>query len=151
MRNLLSRLKSILFYSFFLSIILTTVFGQRQLNVDGNDRIGWSADGNKHDPDDWGASAMALAIFAKAGWQNKLVHIDYNNWLPTNDSLKSSQEQITVLEGLERFEFKKTKAFDDQTNLEEAIQNVVKEINKRVKKVGFGMFRQVLLKSPTKQ
>lgn len=46
-----------------------------------NDRIGWSADGNKVDPDDWGASAMALAIFTKQGWQNKLVHIDYNNRL----------------------------------------------------------------------
>ena len=64
-----------------------------------NDRIGWSADGNMHDPDDWGATALALAIFAKQGWQNKLVHIDYNNWLPGNTPLKAAHETISVLEG----------------------------------------------------
>jgi len=95
-----------------------------------NDRIGWSADGNRHDPDDWGATAMALAIFAKQGWQNKLVHIDYNNWLPDNTPFKSAEETISVIEGTKKFKFTQTKLFDCQTDLEAAIDNVVAEINK---------------------
>lgn len=96
----------------------------------GNDRIGWSADGNKNDPDDWGATAMALAIFAKQGWQDKLVHMDYNNWLPNNTPYKSAEETISVVEGIEKFRFTQTKVFDNQTDLEAAIDNVVAEINK---------------------
>ncbi len=81
-----------------------------------NDRLGWSADGNRHDPDDWGATAMALAIFAKQGWQDKLVHIDYNNWLPDNTPYKAAQETISVVEGAKKFKFIQTKIFDDQTD-----------------------------------
>jgi hypothetical protein len=95
-----------------------------------NDRIGWSADGNRHDPDDWGATAMALAIFAKQGWQNKVVHIDYNNWLPDNTPFKSAEETKSVVEGAKKFKFTRTKIFDNQTDLEAAIDNVVAEINK---------------------
>ena len=95
-----------------------------------NDRLGWSADGNRHDPDDWGATAMALAIFAKQGWQDKLVHIDYNNWLPDNTPYKSAEETISVVEGAKKFKFTQTKIFDNQTDLEAAIDNVVAEINK---------------------
>lgn len=72
----------------YFAICLLTVFSSLALRDAGatpipaeDDRIGWSADGNRHDPDDWGATALALAIFAKQGWQDKLVHIDYNNWL----------------------------------------------------------------------
>ena len=82
-----------------------------------NDRIGWSADGNRHDPDDWGATAMALAIFAKQGWQNKLVHLDYNNWLPDNTPFKSAEETISVVEGAKKFKFTQTKIFDNQNDL----------------------------------
>lgn len=95
-----------------------------------NDRIGWSADGNRHDPDDWGATALALAIFAKQGWQDKLVHFDYNNWLPDNTPFKSAEETISVREGVKRFKFSNTKLFDCQTDLDAAINNVVEEINK---------------------
>ena len=95
-----------------------------------NDRLGWSADGNRHDPDDWGATAMALAIFAKQGWQNKLVHLDYNNWLPDNTPFKSAEETVSVVEGVKKFKFTRTKIFDCQTDLEAAIDNVVAEINK---------------------
>ncbi|RKY08456.1 MAG: hypothetical protein DRP66_04495 [Planctomycetota bacterium] len=95
-----------------------------------NDRLGWSADGNRHDPDDWGATALALAIFAKQGWQDKLVHIDYNNWLPDNTPYKAAQEKISVVEGVRKFKFSQTKVFDCQTDLEAAIDNVAAEINK---------------------
>jgi len=95
-----------------------------------DDRIGWSADGNRHDPDDWGATAMALAIFAKQGWQDKLVHLDYNNWLPDNTPFKSAEETISVVEGVKRFRFTQTKIFDCRSDLAAAIENVVAEINK---------------------
>ena len=94
------------------------------------DRLGWSADGNRHDPDDWGATAITLAIFAKQGWQDKLVHIDYNNWLPDNTPYKAAEETISVVEGAKKFKFTQTKIFDVQTDLEAAIDNVVAEINK---------------------
>ncbi|MFC1652209.1 ThuA domain-containing protein [Planctomycetota bacterium] len=102
-----------------------------------NDRIGWSADGNRHDPDDWGATAMALAIFAKQGWQNKLVHFDYNNWLPDNTPFKSTEETISVVEGAKNFKFTQTKIYDCQTDLEAAVDNVVAEINKSTKRSRF--------------
>lgn len=95
-----------------------------------DDRIGWSADGNRHDPDDWGATAMALAIFAKQGWQDKLVHLDYNNWLAGNTPEKSAKESISVLEGTKKFKFTHTKIFDCQTDLEASVDNAVIEINK---------------------
>ena len=95
-----------------------------------NDRIGWSADGNMNDPDDWGASAMALAIFAKQGWQDKVVHIDYNNWLHGNKDYKSAEETISMVEGARKFNFTKTKLFDCQTDLDAAVANAANEINK---------------------
>lgn len=98
--------------------------------VKDGDRIGWSADGNRHDPDDWGATAMALAIFAKQGWQDRFVHIDYNNRLDANTDFKAAEETISVREGIERFAFTSTKAFDCQTDLQAAIDNATAEINK---------------------
>ncbi|VGO23508.1 hypothetical protein [Pontiella sulfatireligans] len=95
-----------------------------------NDRIGWSADGNMNDPDDWGATAMALAVFAKAGWQDRLVHIDYNNWLHGNKDYKAAEETISMVEGCKQFGFTQTKLFDNQTELQAAIDNAAAEINK---------------------
>jgi hypothetical protein len=95
-----------------------------------DDRIGWSADGNRHDPDDWGATALALAIFAKQGWQDRLVHIDYNNWLPDNTPFKAAEERTSVVEGATKFSFTQTRIFDNQTELEAAVESVIEEINK---------------------
>lgn len=41
-------------------------------------RIAYSCDGNEHDSDDWGASALAIAIVAKNHIGN-LVHYEYGN------------------------------------------------------------------------
>ena len=35
--------------------------------------------GDQADPDDWAATPMMLALLAKTGLQNRLVHVDYNN------------------------------------------------------------------------
>ena len=129
--------KILCFYLLLLFVLTVLLPGRVAASVENdapileeNDRIGWSADGNKHDPDDWGATALALAIFAKQGWQNRLVHLDYNNWLPDNTPFKSAEETISVVEGAKKFKFTQTKIFDCQTDLEAAVDNVVAEINK---------------------
>jgi len=46
-----------------------------------SNRIAISADGNPDaDADDVGATPFALAVLAKAGLQNNLVHYDFNNF-----------------------------------------------------------------------
>jgi hypothetical protein len=49
-------------------------------------RIAYSADGNHNDPDDWAASLVALAIFAEAGLNDRLVHFHYNCILPETNA-----------------------------------------------------------------
>jgi hypothetical protein len=73
---------------------------------------------------------VALAVFAKQGWQDKLVHIDYNNWLPDNTPFKAAEETISMVEGTKQFKFTRTKLFDCQTDLDAAVANVVTEINR---------------------
>ena len=48
-------------------------------------RLAYSTDGNYNDEDDWGASPVALAIFAACGVKDKLVHFDYNCILPKTE------------------------------------------------------------------
>lgn len=95
-----------------------------------NDRIGWSSDGNKNDPDDWSATAMALAIFARMGWQDKLVHFDYNNRLDESLEWKEAENYESTLGGAKRFNFDVERFFDDQRELEAAIEHAKEEINK---------------------
>jgi hypothetical protein len=95
-----------------------------------NDRVGWSADGNLADEDDWSATPMALAIFAKMGWQNKLVHFDYNNRLDRSLEWKETENYESTIGGAKKFRFNKEVFFDAQRELEAAIENAKEEINK---------------------
>jgi hypothetical protein len=95
-----------------------------------NDRIGWSADGNLADPDDWAATALALAIFAKMGWQDKLVHFDYNNRLDRSLEWKEVENYESTIGGARRFGFNEDVFFDDQRELEAAIEHAREAINK---------------------
>jgi hypothetical protein len=95
-----------------------------------DDRIGWSADGNRNDPDDWSATALALAIFAKMGWQEKLVHFDYNNRLDKSLDWKEAENHQSTIGGARRFRFNEEVFFDDQRELEAAIEHAKEEINK---------------------
>ncbi len=94
------------------------------------DRIGWSADGNLADEDDWAATAMALAIFAKMGWQEKLTHFDYNNRLDRSKEWKEKENYESTIGGARRFGFNQEVFFDDQRELEAAIEHAKEEINK---------------------
>ncbi len=95
-----------------------------------NDRIGWSSDGNKVDPDDWAATALALAIFAKMGWQDKLVHFDYNNRLDGSLEWKEAENYESTIGGARLFNFNEDVFFDAQRELEAAIESAKEEINK---------------------
>jgi hypothetical protein len=95
-----------------------------------NDRIGWSSDGNRVDPDDWAATALALCIFAKMGWQDKLVHFDYNNRLDKTYEWKEAENYESTIGGAKRFKFNEEVFFDDQRELEAAIESAKNEINK---------------------
>ncbi|WBB54662.1 hypothetical protein [Verrucosispora sp. WMMD573] len=63
----------------------------------GCERIAWSSDGNYHDRDDIGASAMAIALLAEKGQQSRLVHWDYNSHLGSSNS-SWEQDMVTAAE-----------------------------------------------------
>jgi hypothetical protein len=110
-------------------LLLSTTLSAATL-VGNNDRVGWSCDGNQDDPDDWGATALALSIFAKMGWQDKLVHFDYQNRLDAITDWKAAEETNSALGGCERFMFDRSVFFDDHLQRQAAINNATAEINK---------------------
>ena len=83
------------------------------------DRIGWSADGNNNDPDDWNASPIALAIFAAYADRHdhfdladQFVHFSYNNRLDQFDPFKIEQNNLNVLTAAESFGYDLGEFFD---------------------------------------
>lgn len=92
-------------------------------------RIAWSADGNHNDEDDWAASPMALAIFAAAGVQDRLVHFDYNSILNNNDPEWAKTHQESVLGAAARFGYERSRFYNDQSDLEGAIASLVRAID----------------------
>lgn len=96
-------------------------------------RIAVSSDGNQHDPDDYGATAATLAILAKAGLQDKLVHYDYNSHIGTGKyETVAAREAImteSALGGQSRWKFKRSVFFDDIKDLQGSINNIKKVVN----------------------
>ncbi|GAB5560032.1 MAG: hypothetical protein SynsKO_16790 [Synoicihabitans sp.] len=83
------------------------------------DRIGWSADGNNNDPDDWNASPIALALFAAYANRhdhfdlaNQFVHFSYNNRLDQFDTYKIEQNNLNVLTAAKHFGYDLSEFFD---------------------------------------
>lgn len=62
------------------------------------ERIAVSSDGNYHDRDDIGGSAMALALLAENGQQSRLVHWDYNSHLGSSTA-SWERDMVTATEG----------------------------------------------------
>ena len=93
-------------------------------------RIAFSSDGNQHDEDDWGATAMSLALVNAAGLNAKFVHYDFSCHLGNNSETKDAQMIKSALGGAERFKLDKSKVFNDQTQLDAAIANFKAEGNK---------------------
>ena len=93
-------------------------------------RIAITSDGNIHDKDDFGATAMSLAMLHYAGLGDKLVHCDFSNHLGKSTPSGDAAMIESALGGAERFKLDRTKFFNDQTQLEAAIANFKAEGNK---------------------
>lgn len=80
--------------------------------------VGYSADGNRVDEDDIAASPLALAIFAKRGWKNQLVHFSYNNCPMIGRGAKPAEHKVSVEGTASRFGYDTnvTKFFDCQVD-----------------------------------
>jgi len=92
-------------------------------------RIAYSADGNFNDEDDWPASAVALAIFAEFGVQNKLVHFDYNCILPKSDEIWEKEHEISIKGSIKNLGYLSSVFHDCQKDLEGAVNSIKDAIN----------------------
>jgi len=92
-------------------------------------RIAYSADGNYNDEDDWGASPVALAIFAEFGVKDKLVHFDYNCILPKTDPKWEKIHEASVLGAAQRYGYRKSVFYNCQKDLDGAIESIKNIIN----------------------
>ncbi|MEM8501863.1 MAG: PA14 domain-containing protein [Cyanobacteria bacterium P01_D01_bin.1] len=97
--------------------------------ANGFSRIAISADGNSFDRDDWAATAAALAMIAEEGFQDKLVHLDFNNNLGKTGSVGESEMRTSALEGGKRFGFDTSKFYDNQKDLTGSIDSLKQAIN----------------------
>ncbi len=106
-----------------------------------NNRLAVSYDGNSEpdnaykwptgDPDDWGAAAASLAIIAKLGLQDKLVHCSYNNFIDAPAGPDNENELKISCDGaIERWDFDESKFFDVTKQLEVSKLNLASEMGK---------------------
>jgi hypothetical protein len=90
-------------------------------------RVGASHDGNQHDYDDIGAAAWDIGIFAKAG--ARLVHDDYADHLADNDTSMEHKVEASALGSAQRWYGSTSMCYNDQHNLQGAINNIAAQIN----------------------
>ncbi|MEM9527517.1 MAG: hypothetical protein AAGA31_12955 [Bacteroidota bacterium] len=109
-------------------------------------RIACSADGNAQpdltyqgkynyaDPDDWGATPATLAMLAKMGVQNKLVHYSYNNFMPSPPHTTVRNYMKEGVDGsISRWNFKRKIFFDVGVKKKKALRHLKKQIEKSTK------------------
>ncbi len=97
-------------------------------------RIAYSADGNHNDPDDWAASPVVLAIFAKFGVKEKLVHFDYNSILNNTDAQWEKTHEASVLGAAERYGYNSRLFHDCRQRLDAAVESIAKAVNESTAK-----------------
>ncbi|WP_297449102.1 hypothetical protein [uncultured Alistipes sp.] len=105
----------------------------------GKGRIVISSDGNAHDEDDWGASAVMLAVLAAHGIQNRLPVYVYCDHIWEGHSDRAgcdgyAEMRKSIEEGKEWFGFDRTEficAYDDP---ERAYEAIAREINRSSKR-----------------
>lgn len=89
-----------------------------------------SGDGNQHDPDDWHASAMALALMRQAGLKHKLVHFDWNNHLGDNSPSMKNEHDWHVNTARQAFGYANDRVFKNcQEDLDGAVAHLRDVIN----------------------
>lgn len=133
----LNFIKSILMKKVFLSLFCILFFssfanGREKDNIVNmpNGRIAFSSDGNLHDTDDWGATAMSLAIIYYSGLEERFVHYDYNNHIGPNSNKEWEKKMHEAAKGgAKRFKLDVSRVFDDQADIDLAIENFRKEAN----------------------
>ncbi len=128
-----------------LMLLLATVLIPLSIKAQGwgykQNRFAISADGNnvddpkdkwlRADPDDWGATPATMAIIAKLGVKDKLVHYSYNNFIEAN--VGPAEENIMnlhVRDGIRRLHYSPSIFFDVTANENKAINHLAKEIAK---------------------
>ncbi|MFG0287466.1 MAG: hypothetical protein ACF8CQ_04790 [Rhodopirellula sp. JB044] len=115
----------------FISCPLMHVFAETSPWT-SNNRIAISADGNPDaDADDVGATPMTLAVLAKAGLQENLVHYDFNNFLEYK-RIESDQNRMwqSAMGGQSRWGFDRDRFFDASIDPEGAVSHLTMEINR---------------------
>ncbi|MEM6471256.1 MAG: hypothetical protein AAF802_16970 [Planctomycetota bacterium] len=95
-------------------------------------RIAISSDGNPDaDSDDVGATPLTLAVLAKAGLQDNLVHYDFNNFLEYK-KINPGQNRMweSAMGGQARFGFDKSRFFDASIDPSGAVKSLTAQINR---------------------
>lgn len=97
-----------------------------------SNRIAISADGNPDaDADDVGATPFTLAVLAKAGLQDNLVHYDFNNFLEYKKIEPGNNRMwLGAMGGKTRWGFDRSRFFDDSIDPDGAVEHLTAEINK---------------------
>ncbi|VGO17777.1 hypothetical protein PDESU_06379 [Pontiella desulfatans] len=95
-------------------------------------RIAISTDGNPDaDADDVGATPFTLAMLAKAGLQDNLVHYDFNNFLEYKRIEPADNRMwLSAMGGQGRWGFDRRRFFDASIDPEGAVAHLAAEINK---------------------
>lgn len=118
---------------------LTICVSHPAASAAGPGRIAISADGDKADPDDWGAMPMELALIAKTNLRSRLVHVDYNNKYPCPTPNQSKQPgkpdygvrmEIATLGAAEAFGFSRDIFFNNRKDADAAIYHLADEMKK---------------------
>ncbi|MFI3289130.1 MAG: hypothetical protein SNH55_04455 [Rikenellaceae bacterium] len=101
----------------------------------GKGRIAISSDGNKHDSDDWSATAMTLALLASQGMQDDLALYTYSDhvwgsstWRPHGMSPYEHMQE-SAMGGKERFGFKNSEFVCAVDDPEYAYNRMAAQIN----------------------
>ncbi len=94
-----------------------------------NDRIAISTDGNHHDHDDIAATAAYYALLAAECNQERLVHFDHSSHLGANTADQYNEMKKSANEGARRFGIDPNVVFDDQTQLNQAINSIKNAVN----------------------
>ncbi|TWU62486.1 hypothetical protein [Crateriforma conspicua] len=96
-----------------------------------DNRIAISADGNPHaDADDVGATPLTMAVLAKAGLQDNLVHFDFNNFLEY-ERIDPEENRMwqSAMGAQARFGFDRNRFFDAAIEPNHAIEHLTSVIN----------------------
>ncbi|MEM9237895.1 MAG: hypothetical protein AAGB14_14065, partial [Verrucomicrobiota bacterium] len=121
-------------------LILLTLFPTLALHAASSpwtseNRIAISADGNPDaDADDVGATPFTLAVLAKAGFRDNLVHYDFNNFLEYKKIEAADNRMWKGAMGAQaRWGYDSKIFFDATADPRGAVAHLVEEINKSTK------------------